>query len=65
MAGIPIDVKEPVSNFVLEMLNTNGNGVDNRSLEVAETIVVRTMHKIVKSTEVIRRFSDAVVDRPG
>lgn len=58
-AGIPIHIEGAVDNLVLESLSANQKGVDKRLQAAIETLVVRTVHKVVNLPEFISRFLDA------
>lgn len=47
------------------MFNASQSGVHNRPSAAINYFVVRTLQKIVSSTESISRFLEPVVDSPG
>lgn len=65
MAGSTVHAEEAVDNLVNGTLAFDQEGVDNRLLEVFETLVVRTVHRgAVQWPEFISRITHAVIKKP-
>lgn len=54
-----------MSKLLLETLTASQKCVDNYNLTALETLVFRTVHKVVSSPEFITRLFDSVNDNSG
>lgn len=65
VAGIPVHIKEAVSNLVLGTLTANQKEIDNRLSPDLETLFIRTVHEVVNSLKFRSQFLDAFIDNSG
>lgn len=62
MADIPVHLEEAVKTFMLEKLTATKMGVDNRLLAALEIIVIRSVHTLVNSPELISRLCSTIIE---
>lgn len=62
VTGVLVHVEEAMTKLVLETLTTQHKGVDNHLSAALESLKERIVRKVVRSTQVIAKIEEAVID---